>query len=180
MIVKKKQGKIVQAYRLGEQGKVIKSLIEEGLILEREDGLYEIFSQEAINGKGEIASANYYIKVDSAGKPYPNNPNFFEKNHKKVGVDLYEQIPAELLAWTVEEKLCEEMSFLIDNKKLYINEENKKKYFNAFLWGSNLSAPKDAVIVFYEVVRNKKGKITEVDFNFVRRDEFDKTYNIIK
>lgn len=76
--------------------------------------------------------------------------------------------------------MCEEIRFLVDNKKLVINEKDEEKYFNVFLWGSNLSAPKDAVIVFYDIEKNMEGDITEIDFNFVKREEFIKTYDIIK
>ena len=179
MIVKKKQGKIVEAYRLADKGAVIRKLIKEGLIVEKEDGTYEIFSQEAVNGTGEIATAEYYIKVDSSGKPYPNSPEFIANNHRKVGENLYEQIPTELQAWTVDEEICEEINYLIDNKKLTINKYDKDKYFNAFLWGSNLSAPENAVIVFYEVKKNSELEITDIDFNFVKREEFDKIYDIV-
>lgn len=98
MIVKKKRGKQIEAYKLAEEGPVIRKLMKEGLIVEKEDGSYEVFSQEAVNGTGEIAAADDYIKVDSSGRPYPNSPDFFKRNHKKTGENLYEQIPNELQA----------------------------------------------------------------------------------
>lgn len=63
--------------------------------------------------------------------------------------------------------------------KLLINEEDPDRYFSAQLWGTTLSAAKDAVIVFYSVTRDPDGKILEISFNFVARSEFDKTYDII-
>lgn len=51
-------------------------------------------------------------------------------------------------------------------------------YFNAFLWGSDLSAAEDATIVFYSVSRTESGEITDVDFNFVARPQFENDYRL--
>lgn len=178
-LVIKNSGKVVQAYRLGESHAVLSRLIEEGKIREIDGGCYEIFSQEAVNGTGETARRGDYIKIDSAGFPYPNDAEFFLKNHLYLSGDDYEQIPKPLLAWTVDDNMCEEIEFLQKEKGLVINEESIEKYFSAPLWGSVLSAGKDAVIVFYRINRDENGLITDVDFNFVKREEFEKTYRIL-
>lgn len=49
----KKQGKIVEAYRLGEESRMIRHLMEEGKIIEKGSGIFEVFSQEAVHGSGE-------------------------------------------------------------------------------------------------------------------------------
>ena len=175
MLVKKKKGKLVEAYCLGEKNPVMDEFIRKGDVVEKGNGVYEIYSQEAVNGKGEVAYKGDYIKVDSSGKIYPNSKNFFEQNHKKIEENLYEQIPALLMAWTVEEERTEEIEYLIREEKLTINEQDEKKYFEAFLWGTLLAAPKDAVIVFYEIKRNEDKKIENVDFNFVQYKEFFKS-----
>ena len=46
----KKAGKVVKAYCLGEQSEVEKKLIREGKIIFHDNGEYELFSQEAVNG----------------------------------------------------------------------------------------------------------------------------------
>lgn len=35
------------------------------------------------------------------------------------------------------------------------------------------------MLLFYSISRNADGSICDADFNFVRREEFDKTYIII-
>lgn len=174
----KKTGKILYAYRLGEKNDVLEELMHKGKIREIYDGLYEIFSQEAKNGKGEIAHKGDYIKIDSSGSPYPNDETFFKKNHRRIEGNRYEQIPKPLDAWTVQESMCEEVDFLIQKKGLVINVNEKDRYFNAELWGAKLSSARDSVIVFYSIDRDSLGNIIDVDFNFVCRDEFEKTYII--
>ncbi len=177
--VMKNQGNIVRACRLGEPGGLIEQLMREGRIVERESGIFEVFSREAADSRGEIAYMGDYIKVDSAGMPYPNKKDFFEKNHRYLGEDKYEQSPALLDAWADGEDMCEEVEFLIAEKGLAINKSDENKYYTAPLWGTILSAAKDAVIIFYRVERDEKGVIQDIDFNFVQREEFDKTYSIL-
>ncbi|MBQ1412657.1 MAG: hypothetical protein IIY93_05645, partial [Clostridia bacterium] len=58
-------------------------------------------------------------------------------------------------------------------------EDDENAYFNAVLWGAPLSAAKDAVICFYSITRDGNGVITDADFNFISRAEFEKTYDIL-
>lgn len=174
----KKSGKIVQAYRLGDEGPVIKKLINEGKIKKIGEDFYEVFSQET-DVKGEIAYSCDYIKVDSAGCPYPNSEKFFKENHVHVSGDDYEQLPKPLYAWEASDGMCKEIVFLIEQKGLIINEASEEKYFTAPLWGTMLSAAKDAVIIFYELLWDKDGNVVEADFNFVAKSEFDKTYDVM-
>lgn len=179
MLVKKKKGKIVEAYCLGEYHPVIDELMRKGYIKEINEGEFEVFSQEAVNGTGEHAKTGDYIKIDSSGKPYPNSRAFFEKNHRKVGENKYEQIPVPLRAWDVSEDMCEEMKYLLREEKISVHDQEEEKYFAAFLWGTMLTAPKDSIVVFYKVERDGEGRIRNIDFNFVKRKEFDLTYDII-
>lgn len=180
MIVRKKTGKTVKAYCLGAGSAMEQQMIAEEKMKKCADGSYELFSQEAVNETGEKAQAGDYFKVDSSGFPYPNAKEFFEKNHiKQEEADTYIQIPAPLQAWTVDELECEEIAWLKQKGKLTINEADTDKYFSAFLWGTLLSTPKDSVVVFYGVTRDGAGQIVDVDFNFVARDEFERTYDII-
>ena len=61
--IKKKTGKRVTAYRLGEPSEVLDALMESGKVKPLPDGTYEIFSQEAVNGHGEVAQPGDYIKL---------------------------------------------------------------------------------------------------------------------
>ena len=156
-----------------------KKLIGENKIRSNGDGSYEVFSREATTGTGEKAYAGDYIKLDSEGFPYPNEKKFFESHHIQLTDDTYEQIPVEVQVWTADEGTCDEVSFLISEKFLKINEADPDRYFTAPLWGTTLTAAKDAVIVFYEIKRDDSGKISDADFNFVERSEFNKTYTVI-
>ena len=40
------------------------------------------------------------------------------------------------------------------------------------------SSSKTAVIIFYSIVRNDTGEITDADFNFVSEEEFIKNYEV--
>ena len=166
-----KKKKVIQAYRLGEDHEVLKRLMEEGKIVEHEDGRYEIFSQEAVNGKGQVAFAGDYIKIDSSGRPYPNSAEVFMSHHRGLGSDDYEEIPEVRQAWKKEDGMCEEIEYLKKERDLVIDEANPEKYFNAPLWGCQESAPSDAWILFYKIVRDSDRTIKNIEFNFVAREE---------
>ncbi|MDY5001752.1 MAG: hypothetical protein SO122_04710, partial [Eubacteriales bacterium] len=82
MKVIKNNGKRVFAYMLGSSHPVIDALIEDGRIIPHDDGTYEIMSLEAVNGSGQLARSGDYLKLDSSGNPYPNDREFFQKNHR--------------------------------------------------------------------------------------------------
>lgn len=176
----KKSGEAIRAYKLGESDPMIETLIKEGKIKWKEDGTWEIFSQEAVDGRGEIACSGDYIKVDHAGCPYPNSAEYFEKHHRYIGGNDYEQITNAMDAWDAEEEMCPEIEFLIRHKDLSIHEETPERYFEAPLWGSILSAARDAILIFYDIRKDETGQIKDIDFNFISRSEFEKTYDIIE
>ena len=138
-----------------------------------------IVSGEAVVDYGEEAKSGDYFKIDSSGYPYPNEKQWFERNHKPVDIEnnQYEQIPQPLEAWEVGRGDNEVISWLVENGRLKIDENNKDAYFSANLWGSDLTSPSDSVVIFYGVDRDREGNIQDVDFNFVARDEFDRTYS---
>ncbi|MBO5784761.1 MAG: hypothetical protein J6R05_01675, partial [Bacteroidaceae bacterium] len=175
----KNKGKSILAYRLGTPSNVIEQLIREQRIVPLDNGSFEIFSREVVEGgseHGQLARSGDYIKVDSAGFPYPNDAAFFVENHRHISGDEYEQIPKPLDAWTAEQPMCSEVEYLIREKGLVLNESDSACYFSAPLWGTVEMAAKDAVLVFYSIDRAEDGTIRDADFNFVARDEFDKTY----
>lgn len=177
-LVKKKSGKIIKAYRLGDNHDILKELMNQGLLKKVNERYWRVFSQEAT--EGELAESGDYIKVDSSGRPYPNTRKFFDENHKLIGGDDYEQIPQALKAWDVNEPDCTEIQFLIEHKGLVIDKENEAAYFKAPLWGDILTAAKNAVIVFYSIQYDDENNVTDADFNFVGSDEFVKTYDVIE
>lgn len=179
MLVIKKNGKVVKAYRLGEDNPVILQFINEGKIKKTGDGIYELFSKEAVNGKGQVAYDGYYARVDSDGYVYPNSDKYVAENLRHISGDDYEVVPTAVKAWEVSEGMIPEIDFLIANKGLVIDESCYDKYFSAPLWGTILSAAKNAVIIFYSIKYNDDGSIDDIDFNFVEREEFERTYNIL-
>ena len=92
------------------------------------------------------------------------------------GCCAYVQIPQKLYAWCAEDDMCSEIQFLIDHKGLRLNDNNEKAYYSAPLWGNILSAAKDAMIVFYDLQYDSNHSVVDADFNFVARDEFNRTY----
>ena len=181
--VMKRHGKTVTAYRLGDNSPALAALIQEGKVIPLENDEYEIMSREAVNGGskcGEFAKAGDYVKIDSSGYPYPNSAAFFTENHRHLSGDDYEQIPRPLLAWTADVPMCPEIEFLLKEGRLQIHEDDPDRYYSAALWGTLECAAKDAVIVFYEVLKDSAGSICDISFNFVARDEFEKTYDVIE
>lgn len=75
--------------------------------------------------------------------------------------------------------MCTEMRFLVEKKGLIIDETSKNRRYTAQLWGTTEVAAEDAVIVFYRISYDDAGNVTDCDWNFVERAEFDKTYSII-
>lgn len=179
----KNKGKLVKAFQLGSDNAVLKGLIKDGKICDLKDGRYIIYSREAVNGAcgGEKAMAGDWIKVDSKGYPYPNDQAFFEKNHRHIEGegDTFEQLPKPLKAWDAKLKMCSEIRFLVENKGLIIDETSKNRRYTAQLWGTTEVAAENAMIVFYRISYDDAGNVTDCDWNFVERAEFDKTYSII-
>ena len=175
----KLKGKIVSAWKLGDNTETEQKLLREGKLKITDNGEYEVFSREATCGTGEIAFAGDYIKLDSMGFPYPNSSLFFESHHRHIDGELYEQIPTPVYVWFIDDGMCEEIEFLIKSKGLQFNIENPEAYFSAPLWGTILTAGSDAAIQFYSIDRDVDGKITDADYNFVAFNEFMKTYRFL-
>ncbi len=167
----KKQGKRICAWQLGSGSAMEAELIREGMIVRRGD-TYEIFSRECGSETGQIVRAGDYFKIDEGGKPYPNERTWFEKHHRPLGGDEYEQIPVPLMAWEAGDPDDAPVRTLIGEGRLTISEEDPEHYFQADLWGTHLAAPKDAVLVIYD--------FDEREFNFVAREIFNNTYEIVQ
>lgn len=174
--VKKKEGKRIRAWQLGAGSKMERELLQTGKIRRTENGRYELFSQEASNGMGEIAQIGDYFKIDADGFPYPNRREWFEEQHLWAEGDWYEQKPQILPAWRAGDPISEEVQFLLETGRMKLREDEPKRYFEASLWGARLTADRDAVLVFYSVERGENGKVCDADFCFVSGEEFARTY----
>lgn len=174
-----KQATVLDAWQLGAGTDTEQTLIAAGKLKKQPDGSYLIFSRET-DTQGQVALSGDYIKIDSAGFPYPNTRAYFEVNHVPLGGTRYHQLVTPLKAWTLREPMCEEIRFLTERGLLRINENDEAHYFRAFLWGADLCAAKDAVIVFDSVERDESGAITAVGFHFIAWAEFLITHRIIE
>lgn len=175
----RKKRKTVTAYELGARSPKEEQLIREGTIRCLPDGRYALFSQEAVNGTGETAQPGDFFKVDVIGGrnyPYPNSRSYFEANHRHIQGDQYEQLEKTVAVWQNGDGPCEELEFLLRTGRLTLNPEDSERYFNAVLFGAPLSAPRDAAVVFYRVDRDSRGRITDIEFNFVAHREFARDY----
>lgn len=172
------KSKVVQAYELGAGTKMEVELIAKGKIVITDAG-YELFSQEAVNEKGEIASAGDFFKLSSTGEPYPNDRKWFWEHHQHLTGNDYLQSGTPLFIWQVGDPVSEELLYLLNNEKLHLNTDNDECYFEAELWGTLLNAKKDATIVFYSIDRDKLGNITDIQFNFVAKTEFERDYQLL-
>lgn len=170
---------VVEAYRLGDNSPVVEGLMAEGEILQKADGSFEVFSREVKENTGERAHNGDYIKLDSEGCPYPNSAEYFETNHRHLAADFFEQRSPAVEVWMYGEPMCPEIRYLMENRHLSFHDDEPERYFQAPLWGTRLSAAKDAVIIFYSIVRDESGQITDVDYNFVAGDEFERTYEML-
>ena len=179
----KNKKKVVHAYRLGYGSAMEQLLLREGVIRCLPDGSYELFSKEAVQGKGERALYGDYFKVDIAdGRyyPYPNTREFFEANHTLVDAaqQLYEQQPKPLQVWQKEDKMCPEIAFLLHAERLQLCPADPEHYFQAELFGARLSTSDKGAAVFYRVLRSPEGTVLDVDFNLISEQEFADSYTL--
>ena len=177
----KNKGKIVNAYCLGQDSEMEQLLIRLDRIRQLPDGGYELMSQEAKNGAGEQAEAGDYFKVDLVDGvyfPYPNSRAYFLKNHTHIEGDRYEQKVVPLAIWQWGDAPCDVVTYLLETGKLRLDHGDEERFFNAFLWGADLSAAQDATVVFYDIVRDASGAVKDVSFNFVVKEEFERSYTI--
>ena len=178
-VIKNKQS-TVRAWQLGQTSPMELELIRTGKIRRLASGEYELFSQEVLGQRGQIARIGDYFKVDNAGFPYPNEKAYFEANHVPLGGDEYRQIPKPLGAWLLGDPKDEVIEFLLAHRDLRIDPADPAECFRAPLWGSILTAGADAVLVIHGLERDETGRILDVDFNFVAGAEFERTYRFVE
>ena len=180
MRIIKKSPTPVTAFPLGEGHPLEAQLLERGLLRRRPDGTYEVFSREATGGTGQLARPGDFVKLDSGGMPYPNTRDYFLQHHDRLPDGAYVQRPVPLTAWQVGEPVTDGMAFLLERGLLRIQKDDPDRYFSATLWGAPLTAPSDAVVVFYDLTRDKDGHVTDATFNFVAREQFTQTYDVLE
>ena len=70
--------------------------------------------------------------------------------------------------------------FLVEKKELVIDKASSDRRYTAQLWGTTEAAAEDAMIVFYSISYDDAGNVTDCDWNFVGRGEFNRTYSVIR
>lgn len=176
-LVRKINTRIIKAFRICDEPELMEGYVSRGKAVKMEDGRYKIFSSEA--PEGQVCEAGDYIKEDAEGNIYPNHADFFLKHHRKNKNGGFDQIDEPLWAWMYGEPESEEIVFLKENKGLVLSEDNFKEYYTAPLWGTTEKADRNAVLIFYNIVRDDAYRITDIDYNFVSRDVFNKSYKFI-
>ena len=182
----KKKPQQVQAWKLGAESAQEQALVRMGVIHGSGRGLaeaeYELFSREAVFGKGERALAGDYFRVEATSDgvyTYPIERNWFTENYRHLHGDLYETVSRPVAIWQTDDPPDDVVRFLLRTGRLQIERTDLAHYFRATLWGAPLSAARDAVVVFYHVDRDTDGVPVNVDFNFVARDYFETNYLIL-
>ena len=179
MIILKKSAQPVTACCLGESSALEKTLEEKKMIIRKPGGFWEVHTRESAGNRGEIAKTGDYVKLDVGAYPYPVKARVFLREHR-LEKDGYWQIPRELEAWTVGEPRTPVLEWLLSTGRLRIVQNDPAHYFQAQMWGTQISAPEDAIVVFSHVSRNASGDILNVDFNFVDHEVFLLSYDVIE
>lgn len=177
MIILKREGLPVKVCRLGEDSPLERELIRNGSVRRRPGSSYEVFSRESGREKGELAEAGDFVKVDRGGWPYPVRSGDFLAEHRLRDGEWI-QIPRPLEAWEPGQPMSDAVLWALEHGRLRLDESDHERFFQARLWGADLSAPRDAVLVFYRIQRDPSGQILDLNFNFVVREEFLRTYQI--
>lgn len=169
----------VRAWELGAGSDQEKKMLLSGKIIAHPDGMYELFTQEATEGKGQMARAGDFFKTDDRGFPCPNERQYFLQNHRHLEGDWYMQDARPLKIWRLGDPECEELRFLLDHGLLTIRPEDPERCFSAPLWDTVETAAADAVIIFYAVGKDSEGRISDVNFNFVDAGYFSTHYRVL-
>lgn len=169
----------IQAWELGAGSDMEKEMIRCGKIVAHPGGSYELFSREAPEGKGQMAKAGDFLKVDEKGYPRPQERSSFLQEHQHLEGDWYQQEARPRKIWRLGDPDCEEIRFLLDRGLLRIRPDDPRRCFSAFLWETEETAASDAVIVFFGVDRDPEGRIAGINFNFVDKEYFNTHYRVI-
>ena len=178
MKVRKRPAGPVTALCLGEGSPLEWELIARGLLVPQPDGGIRVRTRESGEGPGELAQPGDFVKLDQGGFPYPVRREVFLQTHRETETGFV-AIPTTLDAWQLGQPRPEALDWLLARGRLILNESDPERCFSAQLWGTRLTAPGNAVLVFYRIDRDELGQITDVDFNFVVREEFDAAYEIL-
>lgn len=172
--VRKKPG-LVMAFRLGCENPLEDYFIKLGKLRKNKD-FYEVLTKETRENKGQIADIDSFIKIDRDGDIYPVKACDFEKNHKVISPNIYLETSKARKAFRYDDLDDKIISYLKDKGFLEITDD-PDKYFKARIDSFTVYGRKEDYLLIYS--EDKKGPC-KYDFNFVDKEIFQKTYEIIE
>lgn len=180
-IIKTEAARRCEAFELGADTPMEKKLLASGAIRKTEDG-YELFSQEAKDGKGQPARAGDFFKCDhlpSGDFPYPIIREVFLARHQP-GEDSthWIQNAAPVGYWRVGLPIPDEVWWLLDTGRLKIHVESTKRFFRKN--DGITTGEQGGALLVYEVCRNENGGIIDIDFAFITKEMLETTYEPYK
>lgn len=174
MRLAKKRPCIIKAYELGAGSPIEAELRHAGKI-EFRNGNYLLHSAEGLE-KAHIGDFFKLTHLEGEVYPYPNDRDYFFKNHKHIEEDEYEQLTKPLQVWFLGDPIDDVINFLLQTDKFSIDPKDPLHCFRAYLWGGWLCAEDNAAIVFYDVQRDEDGNVKNIDYGLVHRKIFNEDY----
>ena len=171
--VRKKPG-LVMAFRLGCENPLEQYFIKLGKLRKNKDA-YEVLTKETRGGRGQIADKNSFIKIDKDEDIYPVKAWDFEKNHKNLSANIYLEASKVRKAFRSDDLDGQIITYLRDKGFLEITDD-PDKYFKAKIDSFIVYGKKDDYLLIYS--EDKKGPC-KYDFNFVDKEVFENTYEIV-
>lgn len=171
--VRKKSG-LVMAFKLGSENPLEEYFIDLGK-LRKNKGVYEVFSKETRGDRGQKADTGDFIKIDKQEDIYPVKAWDFEKNHKIISANIYLEASKVRKAFRASDLDGEIISYLMNKGFLQILGD-PDQYYMARVGSDLVYGRKDDYLLIYS--EDMEGPC-KYDFNFVDKEVFEKTYEII-
>ena len=171
--VRKKPG-LVMAFKLGSENPLEEYFIDVGKLRKNKD-TYEVFSKETRGDRGQKADIGDFIKIDKQEDIYPVKAWDFEKNHKIISANIYLEASKVRKAFKASDLDGEIFSYLMNKGFLQILGD-PDQYYMARVGSGLVYGRKDDYLLIYS--EDMEGTC-KYDFNFVDKDVFEKTYEIL-
>ncbi len=171
--VRKKPG-LVMAFSLGSENPFEDYFIDLGKLRKNKDS-YEVFSKETRGGRGQKADIGDFIKIDKQEDIYPVKAWDFEKNHKIISANIYLEASKVRKAFRASDLDGEIISYLMNKGFLQILGD-PDQYYMARVGSGLVYGRKDDYLLIYS--EDMEGTC-KYDFNFVDKEVFEKTYEVL-
>lgn len=171
--VRKKPG-LVMAFSLGSENPLEDYFIDLGKLRKNKDA-YEVFSKETRGDRGQKSDIGDFIKIDKQEDIYPVKAWDFEKNHKMISANIYLEASEVRKAFRASDLDGEIISYLMDKGFLQILGDPDQYYMARVSSGIVYGRKDDYLLIYSEDVKGT----CKYDFNFVEKEVFEKTYQIL-